>query len=74
MMMMTHLVPPSLLHRATYLAGELLCSQNDMVRLSAILCQITKGDYVTHRWEELRESGGGGKRGGRGERRGEGMD
>ena len=59
MMMMTHLVPPSLLHRATYLAGELLCSQNDMVRLSAILCQITKGDYVTHRWEESRESGGG---------------
>lgn len=35
--------------RATYLAGEFLCSQNDMVRLSAILCQITKGDYVTHR-------------------------
>ena len=56
---MTHLFPPSLLHRATYLAGELLCSQNDMVRLSAILCQITKGDYVTHRWEESRESRGG---------------
>ena len=35
--------------RATYLAGEFLCSQNDMVRLSAILCQIIKGDYVTHR-------------------------
>lgn len=31
--------------RATYLAGELLCSSNDMVQLSAILCQITKGDY-----------------------------
>ncbi len=31
--------------RATYLAGEILCSPNDMVRLSAILCQISKGNY-----------------------------
>lgn len=36
--------------RATYLAGELLCSPNDMVRLSAILCQITKGDYSKDKW------------------------
>ncbi len=35
--------------RATYLAGELLCSVNDMVRLSAILCQITKGDHAKHK-------------------------
>ena len=35
--------------RATYLAGELLCSAVDMVRLSAILCQITKGNYSDYK-------------------------
>ena len=37
-------------HRATYLAGEMLCSVSDMVRLSAILTQITKGDYVAEKY------------------------
>ena len=36
--------------RATYLAGEILCSVSDMVRLSAILTQITKGDYVSEKY------------------------
>ncbi|CAI7995568.1 Talin-2 [Geodia barretti] len=35
--------------RATYLAGEMLCSVGDMVRLSAILTQINKGDYVSEK-------------------------
>lgn len=36
--------------RAFYLAGELLCSVNDMIRLSALLCQITKGQYTTQKY------------------------
>ena len=31
-------------HRATYLAGELLCSVKDMIQFTAVLCQICKGD------------------------------
>lgn len=38
-------------YRATYLAGEMLCSMSDMIRLSAILTQITKGDYVSEKYE-----------------------
>ena len=30
--------------RATYLAGELLCSIKDMIQFTAVLCQICKGD------------------------------
>ena len=41
--------------RATYLAGELLCSPDDMVRLSAILCQIAKGDYSTLKWVHIND-------------------
>ena len=37
------------LYRATYLAGEMLCSVNDMIRLSAILTQIIKGDYISEK-------------------------
>lgn len=36
--------------RATYLAGEMLCTVSDMVRLSAILTQITKGDYISEKY------------------------
>jgi hypothetical protein len=36
--------------RATYLAGEMLCSVSDMVRLCAILTQITKGDYISEKY------------------------
>ena len=32
------------IHRATYLAGELLCSVKDMIQFTAVLCQICKGD------------------------------
>lgn len=35
--------------RATYLAGELLCSASNMVQLSAILCQINKGNYSNYK-------------------------
>ena len=31
-------------YRATYLAGELLCSVKDMIQFTAVLCQICKGD------------------------------
>ena len=31
-------------YRATYLAGELLCSVKDMIQFTAVLCQIYKGD------------------------------
>ena len=33
-----------IIHRATYLAGELLCSVEDMIQFTAVLCQIYKGD------------------------------
>lgn len=39
--------------RATYLAGEILCSVSDMVRLSAILTQITKGDYISEKYAHV---------------------
>ena len=31
-------------YRATYLAGELLCSVKDMIQFTAVLCQIYKED------------------------------
>ena len=36
-----------LYNRATFLAGEMLCSPEHVPKFTALLCQITKGDFVS---------------------------
>ena len=36
-----------LYNRATFLAGEMLCSPEHVPKFTALLCQITKGDFAS---------------------------
>ena len=36
-----------LCNRATFLAGEMLCALEHVPKFTALLCQITRGDFVS---------------------------